>query len=532
MSPAPQTPGGAPPTPPHPLSLGSVRSRREVLAAGLTGAAGIAAGAFLAACGGSVSKAVQAAPAGSDLGAIEHVVFLMQENRSFDHYFGAYPGVRGFDDPRAIKGVFAQAWPGAPAAAAGKLLPFHLDTATQDAECTTDLSHAWGAQHDSWDKGKMDAFVKTHVAASVDGPTAGILTMGYYERQDLPFHWALADAFTICDGYHCSVLGPTHPNRLYALSATLDPAGHAGGPVLITNQDNGAKFSVSWETMPERLEDKGVSWKVYNPPNPAYGPASTHSMLLSNNILLYFRQYSSPSSPLYKKAFTPTFPNDFAADVKSDSLPQVSWLIPPIGYDEHPPAPPARGAWFIDQALSALVANPKVWAKTALFVMYDENDGLFDHVPPPSAPAGTAGEYVSASPLPADASGIAGPIGLGFRVPMLVVSPFSRGGWVCSDTFDHTSQLRFLETRFGVDVPNLSAWRRGVTGDLTTTLHLGSADTSTPSLPGTSQNPPVLARECKPLQLSELNVAMPQYPVPLPQTMPRQAAGSRRHTPR
>ena len=110
--------------------------------------------------------------------------------------------------------------------------------------------------------------------------------------------------------------------------------------------------------------------------------------------------------------------------------------------------------------IGTLVSNPEVWAKTVLFIMYDENDGFFDHVPPPTPPPGTPGEFLTVDPLPASAYGVAGPIGLGFRVPMLVVSPFSRGGYVCSDIFDHTSQLRFLETRFGVQAPNISAWRR------------------------------------------------------------------------
>jgi phospholipase C len=124
-----------------------------------------------------------------------------------------------------------------------------------------------------------------------------------------------------------------------------------------------------------------------------------------------------------------------------------------------------------------------VWNKTALFVTYDENGGFFDHVPPAAAPAGTAGEYLTANPLPSDAAGVAGPIGLGFRVPTLVVSPFARGGFVCHDVFDHTSTLRFLETRFGAEVPNLSSWRRSATGDLTTAFNFVKPDTSVPSLP-------------------------------------------------
>ncbi len=176
---------------------GARLSRRQLLTAGLVGGGSL----LLGSCGGATAKrAATVKPAGSDLGAVEHVVFLMQENRSFDHYFGTYPGVRGFDDhPSGSLGAFAQAWPGG---SAPKLLPFHLDTATTDAACTNDLSHAWDVQHRCWNGGAMDRFVASHVDPAVEGPANGVLTMGYYTRADLPFYYALADAFTICDGYH------------------------------------------------------------------------------------------------------------------------------------------------------------------------------------------------------------------------------------------------------------------------------------------------------------------------------------------
>jgi phospholipase C len=501
-----------------------VRTRREVLVAGMAGAFSMA----LAACGGETARnAAGVAPAGSDLGAVEHVVFLMHENRSFDHYFGSYKGVRGFDDrPGGTLGPFSQSWPGG---AAPNLLPFHLDTATTDAECTYDLSHEWAAQHMCWNGGKMDQFVATHTAPQFEGPDNGVLTMGYYTRSDLEFWYALADAFTIGDGYHCSAMAPTHPNRLHALSGTLDPEGHAGGPVLITNQSPSAIGSASWRSMPEELEARGISWKVYNPPGLAYQPSSSLSIVISDNILLYFKRHvQDPSSPLYRKAFGPIFPRDFARDVANDSLPQVSWIAPPLGYDEHPPSPPAAGMWFAHQVIRTLVSNPKTWSKTVLFIMYDENDGFFDHVKPPVPPVGTPGEYLTKDPLPGLARGIDGPIGLGFRVPLLVVSPFSRGGYVCSDTFDHTSQLRFLETRFGVTAPNISAWRRSVTGDLTTTLHVGSPDASVPRLPVTpGRGDPRVKAECTPSQLIEFELTNPApYPVPATQALPSQEPGS------
>jgi phospholipase C len=479
-----------------------------------------------AAAGAAVARAAASTkPAGSDLGAIEHVVFLMQENRSFDHYYGTYGGVRGFDDhPTGKLGVFAQAWPG------GRdrtLLPFHLDSSSGIGECTTDLDHSWQGQHLCRGRGDNSAFVRTHVRPEFEGPENGTLTMGYYRRSDLPFYYALADAFTICDNYHCSVLGPTHPNRLMSLSGTIDPSGRAGGPVLETLSDPGAVYSVSWDTMPEVLEDAGISWKVYTPTGTLYAPAffEKYGLGATNAILPFFRQYRDPSSVLYQKAFLPAYPDDFVHDVATGRLPAVSWILQPAGYDEHPSSPPALGEWFTSQLLAALVANRAVWSKTVLFHMYDENDGFFDHVPPPVPPVGgAAGEYLRVAPLPADATGVRGPIGLGFRVPMLVISPFSRGGHVASQVFDHTSQLRFVEERFGVRAPNISSWRRRTSGDLTSALHMGRADASLPALPSTAhdQMPDMAARGCS--QAAILNVAssLPRYPVPTHQSMPRQ----------
>ena len=509
-----------------------VWSRREVLRAGLAGAGAAALGA----CGRSTAQqAATTAPAGSDLGAVEHVVFVMLENRSFDHYFGSYRGVRGFDDHAgAGPGVFAQPWPGGPAQGHGaSLLPFHLDTAGQHAECTFDLSHEWDAQHLSWAGGAMDGWVATHTSPAFEGPGSGVLTMGYYTRADLDFYYALADAFTICDNYFCSVMGPTHPNRLHALSGTLGPDGHHGGPVLFTNSAAAAQWSVSWRTIPEALEAKGISWKAYNPGLAAYRPDSGIAMAVSDNILLYFSQYREPSSALYRRAFLPVYPDDFEHDVATDSLPAVSWINASVGKDEHPPSPPAVGMAFVHRLLSALVAHPAVWAKTVVFLTYDENDGFFDHVAPPTPPAGTPGEYLTVDPLPAVAKGIAGPIGLGFRVPMLVLSPFSRGGYVCSDTFDHTSHLRFLETRFGVEAPNISAWRRSVTGDLTTAVLSGGRDASVPALPATpGAADSRVARECTTGQLAEVDpTAAPPYPVPQVQAMPTQEPGPARRAP-
>jgi phospholipase C len=504
-------------------------SRRQLLAAGAASGLGLAAAACGQGTSGStVARSASVPPAGSDIGAVEHVIFLMMENRSFDHYYGTYPGVRGFDDhPSGGFGAFAQAYPANTASApVGRLLPFHLDTVGTDlADCTFDLTHDWGPQHQCWNHGRMDSFVKVHTDPANEGPSQGTLTMGYYTRADLPFYYALADAFTLCDGYHCSVLGPTHPNRLMQMSGTIDPAGTAGGPIIRTEGSSpSVLFSVHWSTMPEVLEDAGVSWKCYNPPGYLYSVDAMKKIgFTSDSVLAFFSQYEDPSTPLYQKAFLPTFPGDFATDVRNGTLPSVSWMFTPVGYDEHPPSPSFLGEWYTDQVLTTLASNPEVWSRTVLFHMYDENDGFFDHVAPPIAPAGTAGEYLSVEPLPADADGIAGPIGLGFRVPLLVLSPFSRGGHVVSETFDHTSQLRFLEERFGVKAPHLSAWRRSAVGDLTSTLHPGQKNTSVPALPPTTNDPATLAAKgCTTNDVLGIATDQPPYPLPATQRMPTQ----------
>jgi phospholipase C len=481
----------------------------------LRAAAGVAGLSLLPA---SMRKALagRAEPLRS-LRQIKHVLILMQENRSFDHYFGTLSGVRGFDDPDAItlstgRPVFYQPDPANPD---GYLLPFRNDTTTTSSARAYSTSHDWGPQHQCWNGGKMDGWVPAHLAA--DGEAHGPFTMGYYAREDLPYHYALADAFTICDNYHCSVFGPTHPNRVVAISGTLDPDGKRGGPVL----DNTVPSSAySWRTYPERLQAAGISWKycVANPLGTDLG---------------WFRQYitAKPGDPLYDNAMVPYSPTMVADMIRADKLPSVTWLDPqwlPSVYglpeaSEEPPAFSAGGAEYIDVLLDALGSTPEVWAKSVLIIVYDENDGRFDHVPPPTAPAGTPGEWLTISPLPSAAAGIAGPVGLGFRVPALVISPFSTGGWVCSEVFDHTSTLQFLERRFGVPEPNISAWRRRAVGDMTSALRLGEHDLNVPVMP----DPVAL------LALQEQQAAtLPAPAVPgAMQVVPHQEPGTRPHTP-
>jgi phospholipase C len=313
------------------------------------------------------------------------------------------------------------------------------------------------------------------------------------------------------------VLGPTDPNRLMGMSAWIDPHGANGGPVVETFSDRLAEYGkLSWETMPQALLSAGVSWKVYNDP----------TGLLGLSPLPYFKAYNNPLSitglELIAKALTPTYPGTFASDVKSGSLPSVSWIIPPLAECEHPAAPPEYGEYLVQQILNTLVSSPDVWAQTVFIVIYDENGGFFDHVPPVTAPAGTAGEYLTT--LPSAADGIAGPVGLGFRTPCLVISPFSAGGYKYSGVLDHTSTLRFIETRFGVTVPNLTAWRRSVTGDMTGALNFTAPPVTTvPSLPATSLGNTTVAEEAVLNALAgTLDVGIP-YPLPSSNSMPSQA---------
>ena len=490
-------------------------TRRKLLKIGTAAAVAELASLGLHGCG--ISKLVPPVPSGcSRLTDIEHVVILTQENRSFDHYFGSYRGVRGFSDQSA---AFQQPDPAnTTSSPVGTLLPFHLDTSQTNAACTHDISHDWVPQHQSWDNGKMDGFVTSRLPVNAND---AVLSMGYYTRADLPYYYALADAFTICDNYFCSVIGPTDPNRLYTMAASLDPDGKNGGPILQTVVTNRAAMygRLTYTTMPEQLQARGISWKVYSSPD-----ESVLGGILSDNVLSYFKNFQNTSSVLYQNAFGPQFPVDFLADVASGNLPQVSWLIGSILTSDHPPAPALFGENVLSVIVSALMANPLLWAKTVLIVNYDENGGFFDHVAPVTAPPGTPGEYVTAPAVPdptvVGIPPVTGPIGLGFRVPMLIISPFSRGGLVSSDLFDHTSVLRFLETRFGAEVPNLSAWRRATVGDLTSAFNFKSPDQSIPNLPSTLPGDPQAISQC----VANLAGFVP-YTVPATQALPNQESG-------
>ncbi len=404
----------------------------------------------------------QPPPAKGSLRDIKHVVMLMQENRSFDHYFGTLAGVRGFDDANALhlstgQSVFHQPDDKNPN---NYLLPFHLDTRASSAQKIPSTSHAWSVQHEAWNGGKMDRWLPAHRKA--DG-AHGPYCMGYYTREDIPFHFALAESFTLCDGYYCSVMGPTWPNRMYWMTGMIDAEGQHGGPIIDNTEP---KNGYTWTTYAERLEKAGISWKVYQQKD-NYGC----------NLLETFRVFkdAKKGSSLHTRGMLRGEDGQFEHDAIHDKLPAVSWIIPTSYQSEHPDYMPADGAAFVARKIDAIAANPDVWAKTVFILNYDENDGIFDHVSPPVPAAGTANEFLQGLP-----------IGGGFRVPCIIVSPWTTGGLVCSQPFDHTSALQFLEEFTGVRESNISEWRRQTFASLSAALRLQNANMQPPVLPDTS----------------------------------------------
>lgn len=538
----------------------------------------------------SIRRALAIEPEpGSSVFDAEHVVILMQENRSFDHTFGTLRGVRGFNDPRAItlpdgNPVWAQ-----PDTSGRRFVPFRLNIKDTRSTWMGSLPHSWTDQVDARNQGRYDRWLD--VKHSGEKAFAGMpLTLGYYSRDDIPFYYALADAFTVCDQNFCSCLTGTTPNRLHLWTGTIRASQTPDSFAHVFNEDVDYSHWASWPTFPERLQALGISWKIYqNELSLDSGLRGEHDAWLANfgdNPIEYFTQYAvrfaatrrayilkrsagcaaqidakraqaAPASAerraalekeiaalesdlardraeleeftperfrtlpdqarqLHERAFTinsadPDFRelaqiiyhdagverrvtvpkgdvlHQFRKDVAEGTLPTVSWLVPSERFSDHPSSA-WYGAWYLSEVLDILTRNPAVWRKTVFILTYDENDGYFDHVPPFVAPdparpetgrvstnidAGL--EFVSVEQDRAWHPGHAraSSIGLGYRVPMVIASPWSRGGAVCSQVFDHTSVLQFLEkllshkTGAKVEEPNINRWRRTVCGDLT-----------------------------------------------------------------
>jgi phospholipase C len=494
----------------------------------------VASGALSSSFPASIARALEI-PANDrtrSLEDVEHIIILMQENRSFDHYFGTLRGVRGFGDPRAVRLPNGDPVWKQPDGSGGYVLPFHPDVSNAGLAFVQDTPHDWDSTHNAFNKGACDQWV----------PQKGTTSMAHLNRQDIPFHYALADAFTICDAYHCSLLGPTDPNRYHMWTGWVGNDGSGGGPVI----DN-AEAGYGWNTYPERLSAAGISWKIYQDIGDGLDAADywgwTGDPYIGNygdNSLLYFHQYqnATPGSSLYEGARTGTnikvsgnYLDQFRADVAGNRLPQVSWIVAPEAYCEHGNWPANWGAGYTAQFLDALTSNPEVWRKTVLLLTWDENDGFFDHVVPPTPPQSRA-QGISTVPttneiFPGSASYQSGPYGLGMRVPMLVISPWSKGGYVSSEVFDHTSIIRFIEARFAGHHPelietNITPWRRAVAGDLTSAFNFRNPNARFTALPDTASYVPSSAA-------ISAGTRYPDYvpPVPENQTMPTQEPGTR-----
>jgi phospholipase C len=546
----------------------------------------------------SIKRALAIGPAvGSTYLDAEHIVILMQENRSFDHAYGTLRGVRGFDDPRAhrlpnLNPVWLQTNKDGDTFA-----PFRLNIKETNVTWMGSLPHSWGDQVDARNDGHYDQWLNAK-PCYYKGYEKMPMTLGHYTRQDIPFYYAFADAFTVCDQHFCSSLTGTTPNRLYLWSGTIRPEQNAASKPHVYNEKADFGTEVSWTTFPERLEKAGVSWKVYqNEVTIDTGFEGEEESWLSNfgdNPLEYFLQYgvrfcerhqealralaikiqvkvkqlegdppskkladlkeklkqieaelnqwskenfdqlpdfnksihakafsTSEDDPDFRKLSTLTY-NDgktkrsvqvpegdvfyqFRKDVETGKLPTVSWIVGPENFSDHP-ASAWYGAWYVSEALDILTKNPEVWKKTIFILTYDENDGYFDHVPPfvspnPDKPESgkvssgidAAVEYVTKEQdlafrptySPRESS-----LGLGYRVPLVVASPWSRGGNVCSEVFDHTSSLQFIEhflaEKRGQKVweSNISVWRRTVCGDLTSIFQpYNGGETKTPPFP-------------------------------------------------
>lgn len=573
-------------------------SRREFLkkAALLTGGAGMMS--FLPE---SVQRAMAINPApGTSYLDAEHVVILMQENRSFDHTYGKLQGVRGFNDPRAISlpnknKVWLQT-----DQKGDTYAPFRLDIKNTKATWMHDLPHSRESQVDAYNGGKYDKWLTSKRSGHKEYSDMP-LTLGYYDREDIPFYYAFADAFTVCDQNFCSSMTPTHPNRYYLWSGTIRENPDIDSLAVVRNSYFSIDKPVKWKTFPERMQEAGVSWKFYQNEvgaivqfhpgvgswlsnfgcNPLERFAQYH-VKSSNDYIFYakreveklkgelpdlkqkldqasneekvkltksydnrialiakyqkdldqyneenLKKFSALERDLHKRAFvsnredpdylklsTITYEENgekrkvqvpksdifyqFRKDVKEGKLPTVSYLASPQNFSDHPSAP-WYGAWYVSETLDILTQNPEVWKKTIFILCYDENDGYYDHVPPFSIPnpfkpdsgkvsdgIDVKAEYVTLeqdmSQVPkANARG--GAIGLGFRTPLVVASPWSRGGKVCSQVFDHTSIIQFLEEftshKSGKQIKetNITEWRRTICGNISSVFQPFDAST-------------------------------------------------------
>ncbi|MCO5566262.1 hypothetical protein L7F22_019938 [Adiantum nelumboides] len=425
------------------------------------------------------------------LASIDHVILFMQENRAFDHYYGTLKGVRGFSDPNVHisantkKSVFHQPITGsvtpAPPAGVSELLPWHINAAGGDSEdryqCMVAGSNGWQENHAFWNHGQIDTAVSSLTPYS----------LGYYKRADIPFHFALADAYTIGDAYHESIIAETNPNRMSwggSTNGILQAKMGLNGPTLDNNDSPGCVksqnndgfeyscFPYKWKTVAEYLEDASISWQVYqDEDNFGDNPFDSFENFVN----------APPGSPLAEKGTARIGLQRFYDDAKAGKLPQVSYIVGPTDLSEHPPYGPLDGAWLQENVVKAVIEGAN-YDKSALIISYDETGGFADHVISPLPPANTPGEYIKDF---YNASLGIQPNGPGFRVPLVVVSPWSRGNKVFTEISSHESQILFLEKWAAAKgkpfiSKEMTEWRREQLSDLTKAFDFSKKDVSVP----------------------------------------------------
>jgi phospholipase C len=361
---------------------------------------------------------------------IQHIVVLMQENRSFDSYFSALAGgIPSGTNPNPLGGP--------------PISQFHKKTYCEVA----DLDHSWNGTHRQWNNGAMDGFTATN---AVGPDPTGSRTMGYYDQTDLPFYYGLYSTFGTSDHYFASALTQTFPNRFYLLAGTS--FGHI-------RNDFPGPTGYTQPTVFNLLDAAHVSWKIY------------YSQIPFADVFAYVRNHAPgnvvPISQYY-------------SDAAAGRLPAVSFVDPifvatnTVENDEHPPSNVQVGQNFTAGIINSLFKSPN-WSSSVLFLTYDEHGGFYDGVAPPKA---VAPDSIPPMYQPGDVQG--GFDQLGIRVPIAVVSPYSKPHYVSHDVYDHTSILRFIEMRFGL--PNLTQ------RDLAANPMLDFFDFSEPSF----ARPPVL----------------------------------------
>ena len=442
----------------------------------------------------------------SNLKQIEHVILFMQENRAFDHYFGTMAGVRGFNDPNVQiksngKSIFEQPVNSSakpqPPKGVDSLMYWYLNQAGDEyikaTDCVVGGTNAWEQNQAAWNKGKNDKWIAENTPYSI----------GYFKRKELPVHFALAEEFVVGDAYYESTISASDTNRAVWVSGTINSPGSPpggeplkqGGPVIDDHRAPGCEknsrgepmacLPAKWKTIPEYLEEQDISWLVYEDTDNGY-----------HNFLEQFEQYEQAlisQGPLAKRGIYRPGLHKFFYDLKNGSLPQVSYIVPPIEISEHPPNLVSDGAW-LQQAVANALMESDYWNKTALIVSYDETGGFADHVMAPHAPKGTPGEGMED---PYDHHLGQAPTGPGFRVPFYIVSPWTRKGGVFTEHAAHESQILFLEKWSAAHGKNwtskeMNPWRRKHMSDLLNAFDFGNQDTSVanvPKVPAASKDP-------------------------------------------